>query len=83
MVSCQLVEREMCSCLLEKEKNKWKLAGRGLLSERKVRCRVGFHFFTIVDCQRKEAILGDRGRRKYFLKTVKDLIHSKIIEKAF
>lgn len=44
MVSCQLVEGEMYSCLYEKEKNKWKSAGRDSYSERKVRCRVAFHF---------------------------------------
>ena len=44
----------MCSCLHEKQKNKWKLAGRDLHSERKVSAEWGFTFWG-----GKTAILGE------------------------
>lgn len=39
----------MCSCLHEKEKNKWELSGIDSCSERKVTCRVWFHFLMRED----------------------------------
>lgn len=67
MVSCQLLEGEVCSCLHEKEKNKWELSGRDLCSERKVRCRGWFHFLIKEDSnserQEKNKVLVENNQR--------------------
>lgn len=52
MVSCQLLDGKMCSCLHEKkkkEKNKWELSGRDSYSERTVTCAVWFHLMMRED----------------------------------
>lgn len=78
MMPCQLLNGKMCSCLHEKEQNKWELSGRDSCSERKVTCRVWFHFLmkTVIlrDWGKKESIFWEQSKTNWLKDNSKSIL---------